>query len=462
MTTMILPFLLFFDIGPLQGSNFNLLLICLNPSHLARIIPPSKKKVMEKTKITNGLRGWNAETYITDINGFDYHITTMKRHGGKITAVASPGKVEFKDSVTTFKCSPLTDPSYKLCEEKVRATEKSIRKIHQQALLEFDQLIESNELPSNTEQTVEIGHILFLDGYGKTQYSSENEHIIYHIEGDKFFTVEKSTLQLRVHTYVKNYENKFGIGMYYDLDYTFNGSIDEINNLVIDAKQKAQIDQQIKQKNEETITAQREEKIEKGKDKVNIPSNAKAIIVAHKYSNESDSMTDYFSTRVVETVYLQFSTSTRNNANELEKASQLFEETKDFINDEDCIIDKSHSGTYLPKYYFGTPRWSGWKIVKLPLTDRISYDEFYIAATENRWLIQDKPENNTKPIASELSNDIEIIDYSEKAIAVIGNTKPIKDILKSQGGRFNFRLKCGAGWIFPKTKKETIQQLLTK
>jgi len=29
------------------------------------------------------------------------------------------------------------------------------------------------------------------------------------------------------------------------------------------------------------------------------------------------------------------------------------------------------------------------------------------------------------------------------------------------GGRFNFRLSCGAGWIFPKTKLAEVQQLLS-
>jgi len=57
--------------------------------------------------------------------------------------------------------------------------------------------------------------------------------------------------------------------------------------------------------------------------------------------------------------------------------------------------------------------------------------------------------------------EIQIIDYSEKAIAVIGETKPIKDKLKELGGKFNFRLSCGAGWIFPKTKLEEVQNLFT-
>lgn len=56
--------------------------------------------------------------------------------------------------------------------------------------------------------------------------------------------------------------------------------------------------------------------------------------------------------------------------------------------------------------------------------------------------------------------DIEISDYSEKAIVVRGNTKPIKDKLSAMGGRFNFRLQGGAGWIFPKTKRDSVAAAL--
>jgi len=56
---------------------------------------------------------------------------------------------------------------------------------------------------------------------------------------------------------------------------------------------------------------------------------------------------------------------------------------------------------------------------------------------------------------------VNIIQYSEKAIAVIGDTKPIKDTLKSLGGSFNFRLTCGPGWIFPAGKLAAIQEALT-
>jgi hypothetical protein len=54
----------------------------------------------------------------------------------------------------------------------------------------------------------------------------------------------------------------------------------------------------------------------------------------------------------------------------------------------------------------------------------------------------------------------EILNYSEKAIAVTGDTKSVKDELKRLGGRFNPRLSCGAGWIFSAKKREEVEKLL--
>ena len=55
---------------------------------------------------------------------------------------------------------------------------------------------------------------------------------------------------------------------------------------------------------------------------------------------------------------------------------------------------------------------------------------------------------------------VTVCKYSEKAIAVIGNTRPFADVLRANGGRFNARLSCGAGWIFQATKRDTIIEAL--
>lgn len=57
-------------------------------------------------------------------------------------------------------------------------------------------------------------------------------------------------------------------------------------------------------------------------------------------------------------------------------------------------------------------------------------------------------------------NGVTIVDYSEKAIAVTWDTRAIKEELKWLGGRWNFKLSCGAGRIFPKTKREQVEALL--
>lgn len=53
-----------------------------------------------------------------------------------------------------------------------------------------------------------------------------------------------------------------------------------------------------------------------------------------------------------------------------------------------------------------------------------------------------------------------IIDYSEKAIAVTGDTRKIATELRALGGRFNSRLSCGPGWIFSKRKEAELREFL--
>lgn len=55
---------------------------------------------------------------------------------------------------------------------------------------------------------------------------------------------------------------------------------------------------------------------------------------------------------------------------------------------------------------------------------------------------------------------LQVLDYSEKAVVVIGDTKNIKEQLKELGGRFNARLSCGAGWIFSAKKRADVESLV--
>ena len=65
--------------------------------------------------------------------------------------------------------------------------------------------------------------------------------------------------------------------------------------------------------------------------------------------------------------------------------------------------------------------------------------------------------------SGEVGKVFDIVEYSDKSIAVVGDTKAIKDELKKLGGRFNGRLNVGdkkvAGWIFPKSKRAEVEKL---
>lgn len=69
-------------------------------------------------------------------------------------------------------------------------------------------------------------------------------------------------------------------------------------------------------------------------------------------------------------------------------------------------------------------------------------------------------ERPTPPALKE-GQTIAVMKYSDKSIVVTGEgTREIKEQLKALGGKFNFRLSCGAGWIFPATKQQQVIDLL--
>ena len=85
-------------------------------------------------------------------------------------------------------------------------------------------------------------------------------------------------------------------------------------------------------------------------------------------------------------------------------------------------------------------------------------------APENREIsLYTKPEpkqSKTTKTETIKAKGLQIINYSEKAIAIVGETRAIKETLKTLGGRFNSHLSCGAGWIFSKAKEDSLREAL--
>jgi len=65
-----------------------------------------------------------------------------------------------------------------------------------------------------------------------------------------------------------------------------------------------------------------------------------------------------------------------------------------------------------------------------------------------------------------MSSKVQLVTYSEKAIAIFGETKPYINSLKELGGKFNPALshenEKSPGWIFPKKSLDKVQELVTK
>jgi hypothetical protein len=71
--------------------------------------------------------------------------------------------------------------------------------------------------------------------------------------------------------------------------------------------------------------------------------------------------------------------------------------------------------------------------------------------TENDTQGDDQPAEQPK---------LRFVNYSEKAFAIVGDTKAHRKELKKLGGRFNPKLKCGAGWIFSKKRGKEVATAL--
>lgn len=71
-------------------------------------------------------------------------------------------------------------------------------------------------------------------------------------------------------------------------------------------------------------------------------------------------------------------------------------------------------------------------------------------------------EPEEKPVKSTLktvgnAGNLQLIDYTEKSVAIVGNTREYVAKLKELGGKFNGKLRCGAGWVFSKKREAELR-----
>ena len=115
------------------------------------------------------------------------------------------------------------------------------------------------------------------------------------------------------------------------------------------------------------------------------------------------------------------------------------------VNVTDELATKLQKAFGLSRYdLFGGYGWTTANSIARTICDNTDYTE-----PEVKEAAPEQPEAK--------ADGLEIVDYSEKAVAVTGDTRAHAGKLKELGGRFNARLKCGAGWIFSKKKEQEIR-----
>lgn len=326
-------------------------------------------------------------------------------------------------------------------------------------------LLGANQEIDTNKQVVEINQVIRLEGYRNDRYVVYD--IVKNSWGIHYKLINLRTEEFDTADIIRPLKEKFGIGFYYDSENPQFMDAFEVAILVQEATQKKQAEEEKAEK--ERIRVEEVKKIGRVRFAEIFPENAQAVIVGRLKQDDSDRMTDYYASSVQRTVILGFSTHRRDIFSEMRKHASNFEETA-YLAEYNADYEHREKYSMGAGYYLGESKYHGWIIEKVPVYDRNQTIEQFAYTAGDDDNIHIKQNSKTTPtgtpteIPAETPKGIgkgcKMVEYSAKAIAVFGETKAIKDELKSMGGRFNSRLTLNgerlAGWVFPKSKEHRL------
>jgi hypothetical protein len=321
-------------------------------------------------------------------------------------------------------------------------------------------LLGANATFDTNKQAVAKNQIIRMNGYNDDRY------VVYDIVssqwGSSYGLVNLRTKQFAKCDLIRPLSQQFGIGYYFDNENPEFMDAFEVTVLKGEAERNRQAEQDAKQQQEESdeqlkaIGRQRLEAI--------VPADVKAVIVAELHEDESDGMTDYYGYRTKRTVILGFSAHTRDLFSEMRKVAANFEDTA-HLAEENEKYEHREKYSMGDGYYLGESKYHGWIIQKEKYGSREQFIERYALTAGTEANICVKVRAKADSAKESVTGDFVIVEYSDKALAVFGDTKPVKDQLMALGGRFNPRLSYEdgkrAGWIFGKSKEQEVKNLLT-
>ena len=327
-------------------------------------------------------------------------------------------------------------------------------------------LLGANRSYDRDVQTVSVNQVVVLEGY------SYDSYVVYEVTRDKwgitYHLVNLETHEFHTSDLIRPLSEKFGIGIYYDdANPKFLDPLETAALLTQAKEKKAEAERKAEEASEEY---ERIAKIGAERLRLLVPTDAKAVIIGTLRVNECDSYTDYYDYSIARTVILGFSKHTRNLFSEMRKHAANFEETA-YLAEYNADYEHRENYSMGDGMYLGRNKYSGWTISKEPIYSLENFLERFAhtAGDEaNICLKATQPPTDTheQPTASaDLSAlNLEIVEYSEKAIAVFGDTKPIKDVLKGLNGLFRANLTYNGerrtGWIYSKKQETKVREAL--
>jgi hypothetical protein len=310
------------------------------------------------------------------------------------------------------------------------------------------------------KQAVAKNQIIQMNGY------EDDRYVVHDITGTQR-GLSYGLINLRTKTFgqcdlIRPLSQKFGIGYYFDDENPQFMDAFEVVILKGEAernRQEKQEEQCKRQERSEQLKATGRERL-----KTLIPENAKAVIIAELHEDDSDSMTDYYDCHTKRTVILGFSGHTKDLFSEMRKYAANFDETA-YLATKNGDYEHREKYSMGDGYYLGKSRYSGWTVCKERIYDREKFIKRFALVAGNESNICVKVQAEADRAKETVTGDFIIVDYSEKALAVFGDTRPVKDELKALGGRFNPKLTYEggkrAGWIFSKAREQDVRNLLT-
>ena len=326
-------------------------------------------------------------------------------------------------------------------------------------------LLGANKSYDRDEQTVSVNQVVVLEGY------SYDSYVVYEVSRSKwgitYHLINLRTYEFHTSDLIRPLSEKFGIGIYYD----------DANPKLLDPLETAALLTKAKEKKAEEEKKAKETREEYGRiAKIGaerlrplVPTDAKAVIIGTLRVNECDSYTDYYDYSIARTVILGFSKHTRNLFSEMRKHAANFEGTA-YLAEYNADYEHRENYSMGDGMYLGRNKYSGWTISKEPIYSLEKFIEQYAhTAGDEANICLKAPQREAGAQQPTTSADLsplnlEIVEYSEKAIAVFGDTKPIKDILKGLNGLFRVNLTYNgerrAGWIYSRKQEQKVRETL--